>query len=165
MSESFDDFYRATARRVARYAFGLTGDQGEAQDVTQEAYIRAWRHWERVSSLEHAESWVRLVVTRLATDRWRRLRLRRRHELMERPPDPVAPPSEDALVLIAALRQLPVTQRRALCLHYLLDLPVAEVAQETGVPVGTVKAWLSRGRTALAAQLGAAPVKEGNGVY
>jgi RNA polymerase sigma-70 factor, ECF subfamily len=46
---------------------------------------------------------------------------------------------------LAALRRLPVTYRQALALHYLFDMPVVEIAHETGVPVGTVKSWLSRG--------------------
>jgi RNA polymerase sigma-70 factor (ECF subfamily) len=54
------------------------------------------------------------------------------------------------VALIAALAKLPADQRVAIVLHHLTDLPVAEVARETGVPVGTVKARLSRGRRALA---------------
>ena len=57
------------------------------------------------------------------------------------------------MALVAALKQLPEAQRRALVLHHLADLPVHEVARETGVPEGTVKARLSRGRAALAALL------------
>ena len=53
------------------------------------------------------------------------------------------------MALVAALRQLPEAQRRALVLHHLCDLPVQEVAAEVGAPVGTVKARLSRGRSAL----------------
>jgi RNA polymerase sigma-70 factor (ECF subfamily) len=49
---------------------------------------------------------------------------------------------------------LPTALRRALTLHYLLDRSVAEIAVETGASAGTVKSWLSRGRTALAAALG-----------
>ena len=164
----FDDFYRATARRVVGYVYALTGDQGEAQDVTQEAYIRAWRHWSRIGDFEHAESWVRLVAARLATDRWRRLRRRQSIEAAERPPEPVAPPSEDTVLLARALKTLPVHQRQAVCLHYLLDLPVGDIARELDVPAGTVKSWLSRGRAALAEYLGRSPYptlrKEGNGV-
>ena len=52
------------------------------------------------------------------------------------------------------LRRLPEEQRRAIVLHHVADLPVAQVAAETGAPVGTVKARLSRGRTALAELLG-----------
>ena len=48
---------------------------------------------------------------------------------------------------------LPADQRRAIVLHHLADLPVAEVAVEVGAPVGTVKARLSRGRAALAVLL------------
>jgi RNA polymerase sigma-70 factor (ECF subfamily) len=56
----------------------------------------------------------------------------------------------DRLDLLAALRQLPAAQREVIGLHHLADLPVAEVAETLGIPVGTVKARLSRGRAALA---------------
>jgi RNA polymerase sigma-70 factor (ECF subfamily) len=52
-----------------------------------------------------------------------------------------------------ALRQIPEDQRRAIVLHHLCDLPVDEVARETGVAAGTVKARLSRGRKTLAVLL------------
>jgi RNA polymerase sigma-70 factor (ECF subfamily) len=57
-------------------------------------------------------------------------------------------------MLVGALRALPMAQRRALVLHYLLDRPVADIAAETGASVGTVKSWLSRGRANMAAALG-----------
>jgi RNA polymerase sigma-70 factor (ECF subfamily) len=53
-----------------------------------------------------------------------------------------------------ALAALPVRQRQALLLHYVVGLPVAEVAQEMGAPEGTVKSWLFRGRQALQLSLG-----------
>ena len=59
----------------------------------------------------------------------------------------------DRLALLAALRTLPTGQREAIALHHLADLPVHEVATTLGVPVGTVKAWLSRGRARLAVLL------------
>ena len=58
-------------------------------------------------------------------------------------------PTRTTSPCIAALDRLPADQRRALVLHHLCDLRVAEVADEVGAPVGTVKARLSRGRTAL----------------
>jgi RNA polymerase sigma-70 factor, ECF subfamily len=57
------------------------------------------------------------------------------------------------VLITTALRSLPVAHRQALALHYLLDLPVAEVAAEAGVPVNTVKSWLARGRAELGAAL------------
>ena len=151
----FEVFYRDTSRRLMRYAYGLTGDPGEAQDLVQEAYARAWQRWRSLRGYEDPEAWLRLIVNRLSADRWRRLGVRRRRAAAERPPPPVGPPSEDLVVLVRAMRALPADQRQALALHYLLDRSVAEIAVETGVPRGTVKSWLSRGRAALATALGA----------
>lgn len=153
-AHSFDDFYRTTAVRTLRYAVALVGDQAEAQDAVQEAYARAWRRWESVSAHPAPEAWVRLTVSRLATDRWRRI-LGLRTALARSGPEPAAhaPPSEDTVLLVAALRRLPVRQRRALALHYLYDQSVEQIAAETGAAVGTVKSWLSRGRDRLAALL------------
>ena len=152
-SDRFDEFYRTTAGRLLRYAYAVTGDMAEAQDLVQEAYTRAWQRWRAVAEHPSPEGWVRLVVTRLANDRWRRLGRRRAALLRAGPREHIRPPSEDAVLLSAALRGLPVAHRQALALHYLLDLPVAEIAAEAGVPVNTVKSWLSRGRAGLLAAL------------
>jgi hypothetical protein len=69
-------------------------------------------------------------------------------------PGPVAPPiSVDRVTLAEALRTLPRSYRQVLVLHHLLELPVEQVARELGIPTGTVKGRLSRGRRALAARL------------
>ncbi|SNT64084.1 RNA polymerase sigma-70 factor, ECF subfamily [Asanoa hainanensis] len=150
---SFDEFYRATAARTLRYAVVVVGDHGEAQDAVQEAYARAWRRWETVADHPAPEAWVRLVISRLATDRWRRIgglagALRR-----SGPPPTAPPPSENTVVLVAALRGLPANHRRALALHYLCDLSVEQISAETGAGASTVKSWLARGRERLAAVL------------
>lgn len=152
-ADGFDEFYRDTSTRLLRYGYALTGDLNEAQDVVQEAYTRAWRHWRTVSRHPVPEGWLRLVVARLAADRWRRLSGWRAAVRRAGPPEPVAAPSEDAVVLTAALRRLPANLRQALALHYLFDLPVAAIAEETGAPIGTVTSWLHRGRIELAAVL------------
>ncbi|MEU5912456.1 SigE family RNA polymerase sigma factor [Micromonospora sp. NPDC047527] len=152
-AQSFDEFYRSTARRMMRYGYAVAGDHTEAQDLVQEAFTRAWRQWGRLSEHPAPEAWLRLVVSRLANDRWRRLH-RWRVVLSRSGPPPTAPaPSENGVLLVHALRQLPATHRQALALHYLFDMPVEEIARETDVPVGTVKSWLSRGRARLAALL------------
>lgn len=156
---SFDEFYRATSARLLRFGYAVTGDVTEAQDLVQEAYVRAWQHWRTLIAHPNPEGWLRLVLARQAGDRWRRIR--RRSALLRRtgPPAPVPPPNEDTVVLVTALRRLPVAHRQALALHYLLDMPVAQIAEETGVPVGTVKSWLSRGRAELAEALSGSPLK------
>jgi RNA polymerase sigma-70 factor (sigma-E family) len=148
-SQTFDEFYGATSHRTLQFAYAMCGDHGVAQDLTQEAYIRAWQRWARLMHYDSPESWLRLVVTRLVTDRWRWLGVRRR-AAVHTGQSTVPPPSEDAVVINAALRTLPVRQRQAIVMHYLMDMPVADIAEETGVAVGTVKSWLSRGRAGLA---------------
>jgi RNA polymerase sigma-70 factor (ECF subfamily) len=150
-SDEFDEFYRATAQRLVRYAYGLTADVTEAQDIAQEAYARAWQRWSRVRAYDAPEAWLRTVVTRLATDRWRRITLRRTKPQPEPGPEP--PPGDDRVFVASLLAGLPVDQRRAMALHYLADLSIEQVAAEMGAKANTVKSWLSRGRTALAARL------------
>lgn len=153
----FDAFYAATSRRLLQYAFAMSGDLTTAQDLVQEAYVRAWQRWSQVSRYDSTEHWLRRVVARLATDRWRHLGVRRRFLAAARPAEPVPPPADDTVLLVRALRQLPRQQRDAIALHYLLDMPIVDVAAECGVPVGTVKSWLSRGRVRLAELLNPDP--------
>ncbi|HEX6872908.1 MAG TPA: SigE family RNA polymerase sigma factor [Micromonosporaceae bacterium] len=149
----FDDFYRATVAGVLRFAYAVTGDRHEAQDIVQEAFGRAWRRWRTVREHPAPDAWVRVVVANLANDRWRRVRGLRVALARSGMAGPVAPPSEDTVLLVNALRQLPAKQRQAMALHYLFDFTVDDIARETGAASGTVKSWLSRGRTQLAKHL------------
>lgn len=151
--DGFDGFYRGSRQRLLGYVYLLTGDLAEAQDAVQEAYVRAWQRWSTISGYGDPESWVRVVAARIAVSRWRSLRSRARAYLRHGPAQDVPPISTDTVAIVEALRRLPEEQRVAIALYYLLGMPVAEVARETGAPVGTVKARLSRGRTALAGLL------------
>ncbi|GAA3232752.1 SigE family RNA polymerase sigma factor [Dactylosporangium siamense] len=148
----FDEFYAACFRPLTVQLFAFTGDMAAAQDVVQEAFCRALSRWKRVAEMDDPASWVRRVAWNLATSRWRRARtamaFARRHV-----EEHVAAPSPDRVALARALSTLPEQQRRAVILHYLADLPITEIARQEGVAEGTVKSWLHRGRTALAAQL------------
>jgi RNA polymerase sigma-70 factor, ECF subfamily len=152
-TDSFDELYRGTSARTLRYGYAVIGDLSEAQDLVQEAYARAWRQWQTLAAHPDPEAWLRLVIVRLANDRWRRLARGRLLGWRASTPDRVPAPSEDSVVVLAALRRLPMAQRQALALHYLYDVPIADIAEETGAAIGTVKSWLSRGRTRLATVL------------
>jgi RNA polymerase sigma-70 factor (ECF subfamily) len=149
----FDAFYTATAPGMVRALLLLTGALVEAEDVAQEAYERAWLHWSTVSECSSPEAWVRTVARRLAVSRWRRVRnasiawVRRGSATVDSEIDP------QYLALLAALRQLPQKQREAIVLHHLVDLPVEQVAAETGSSVSAVKKQLTRGRSALSVLL------------
>jgi len=158
------EVYAVAYPRLVGQLVGVTGDPAEAEDVVMEAFARAAPRRSSFHGADNPEAWLRTVAVNVARSRWRRM-LRWAHLL----PELVTPASyadlpDDRLALMAALRRLPVTQREAIALHHLADLPVAEVAATLGVPEGTVKARLSRGRAALAELLVApshvAPSKE-----
>ncbi|SFD55735.1 SigE family RNA polymerase sigma factor [Streptomyces aidingensis] len=150
-TEAFDAFYAASVGRLIGQLYAMTGDLAEAQDVVQEAFVRAWERWGRLDLDDGApEAWVRTVAWRLAVSRWRRMRTALAFVRRQGRPATVPPPDPHHVLLVQALRQIPEAQRRAVVLHHLCDLTVEQVAAETDCPVGTVKARLSRGRTALA---------------
>jgi len=153
-AEEFDDFYAASFHRLVHQVHAMIGDRDEAQECVQEAFVRAWSHRRQLEQAQAPEAWVRTTAHRLAVSRWRRtVRGRRAADRALQPVSAGRGPTEDHVLVIEALRQLPEAQRRALVLHHLCDLPVHAVAAETGAPEGTVKARLSRGRAALAAVL------------
>ncbi|GAB3780688.1 RNA polymerase sigma factor [Nocardioides ungokensis] len=150
----FDDFYNASFARITGQVYAMIGSRDEAEECVQEAFVRAWAHRRKLDHAEYPEAWVRTTAYRLAVSRWRRTtRGRRPADRALGAATETAAPSETHVALVAALKQLPQAQRQALVLHHLADLPVQQVAREVGVPEGTIKARLSRGRAALAALL------------
>ncbi|MGC4797557.1 SigE family RNA polymerase sigma factor [Micromonospora saelicesensis] len=152
--DGFEEFYRASRHRVVTVLYALGGDIHEAQDAAQEAYVRAWQRWRRISEYDDPEAWVHVVGHRLLQNRWRKIRNGITAHRRNSPVTAVGPPSENTVALVAALRQLPRDQREAIVLYHLADLSVADIATRTAAPVGTVKARLARGRRALAPLLG-----------
>ncbi|WP_341717718.1 SigE family RNA polymerase sigma factor [Micromonospora sp. FIMYZ51] len=148
----FDGLYHTHFRSLTLQLAAYCGDLSQAQDLVQEAFCRAFARWSRVSRYDDPVRWVRRVAWNLATSRWRRMRTAQSWLRRQRP-EHVAGPGPDRVALTAALAQLPAAQRRAVVLHYLADLSVTQIAEQEGVPAGTVKSWLHRGRVALAAQL------------
>ena len=144
------EVYAVAYPRLVGQLVGVTGDPAEAEDVVMEAFARAAARPQVFADVDNPEAWLRTVAVNLARSRWRRM-LRWSHLIpaLARS-EAYADLPEEHLALMAALRQLPAAQREAIALHHLADLPVAEVAHTLGVPEGTVKARLSRGRAALA---------------
>lgn len=156
--EAFSALYTASYRRVLSHAYALTGDLTDAHDVCQEAYAKLWPRWSKVRYYDDPVAWLLRVAHNIAMSRWRRAKvatkgLLRLTQEAARAPE-VAEPSAESESLVAAMRQLPEGQRRALALHYLADRPIASIAAIEGVAEGTIKARLSRGRVALAEILG-----------
>lgn len=147
----FDAFYAASSPRLVNQLFAMTGNLSEAEDALQEAYIRAWQRWPRISRYENPEGWVRSVAFKLAVNSWWKTKNRlTAHRRAAGRDEEVPGLNPDLPALVKALRLIPEKQRRALVLHYVADMTVEQIAAETGAAPSTVKAQLSRGRAALA---------------
>jgi RNA polymerase sigma-70 factor, ECF subfamily len=147
--EEFIGFYSATFKRLVGQLYAMTGDHAEAQDAVQEAFVRAWAKRGRIDADGAPERWVRVTAWRIAASRWRRARAGSLLMGLAAPTEAVAGPTPDGVAFVEALRKLPPEQRRTLVLFHLCDLTIDQISAETGVPAGTVKARLARGRAAL----------------
>lgn len=153
----FRTFYAEHLRDVTGLAYTLTGSWPAAEDVAQEAFVRAYRDWARIATYERPDSWVRTVAANLATSRGRRVaaearalvRLRSRRTAIA--PDPLP---EDADAFWSCVRRLPRRQGQAVALRYYSDLSVSQIAAAMGCAEGTVKAHLHAAREHLAGVLG-----------
>jgi RNA polymerase sigma-70 factor (ECF subfamily) len=151
-AEEFAELYESSRDRLAGQLYALTGDEHGAVDLVEEAFVRTWAKWDRIAGYDDPEAFVRRVAFNLAKNQWRRVK---RTLLRSSPPDRaqvVADPSEHQ-DLVAALMTLSTKEREAIVLHYLAGRPVEVIAAEMRVPSGTVKSWLSRGRSHLAERL------------
>lgn len=148
----FDEFYRARFQGLTLQLYAYIGDLAEAQDLVQEAFCRAFVRWKKIGAYDDPTSWVRRVAWNLANSRFRGRRTARAF-LQGQRQVVMAGPGPDRVALVRALATLPPRHRRAVVLHHMAQLSVAEIAVQEGVAEGTVKSWLSRGRAALADQL------------
>lgn len=151
---TLDDLYTASYRKLVAQLYAVTGNRQEAEDVVQEAFMRAMSRWDQVKTYDSPEAWLRTVALNLARSRFRRTvrgaAALVRHGVPHAEPDL----SPDHVALMTAMKTLPEAQREALVLHHFVGMSVDEVATTLGKPSGTIKARLSRGRTALAGVLG-----------
>jgi RNA polymerase sigma-70 factor, ECF subfamily len=145
---SLRDVFDASYRRLVVQLYGVTVDVDEAEEVVQEAFVRAAASGRRFLRVDDPEAWLRTTALHVHRSRWRRARSGEcaRHRMFS-PHDPTA--LEEHVDVISALHALPEEEREVVALHYLADLPVDRVADELGVPPGTVRSRLAHGRAAL----------------
>jgi RNA polymerase sigma-70 factor (ECF subfamily) len=161
----FGDFYAANYGRTVALVTSLLGDRHEAEDVAQEAFARALLRWSRLRRYELPEAWLRRVALRLAIDARRRARRRSglaRLAAARLPHGQAGLDTAAGTELGAAILALPLRQREVVVLHYLVDLPVAQVARDLRLPVSTVKTRLASGRRGLQRELSRQPVVAGD---
>ena len=144
--------------RLLALALRLLRDRAEAEDVAQEALLRAWRQAGRWEPRAQFDTWLHTVVLNLCRDRLRRARA----TTDERAPEPVDPSLNPEAALAEAERgasveqaiaALPERQREALLLVHYQGLSGADAAAALGVSVEALESLLARGRRALRARL------------
>ena len=135
-------------------------DRGAAEEAAQEAALRLWRFRDGLESAASAEAWVvRVSANEASRVRERRVRLGAREQLDDGDRGVAAsePETTDAIhlrvAIMAELHRLSLQDRKILALHYFGDVPLPIIAQRMGMPLGTVKARLSRARRRLANDL------------
>ncbi len=153
LDDEYAWFFRAEFPSVVRTACLILQDQGRAEEVAQDAFMRLYLHWKKVSRYERPDAWVRRVAIRLAT---RVARRDRRRPLLESGArtvgtDDVSGADPD---LTRAVAELPMRQRVAVVLFYLEDRPLPEVAHVLDCSTGAAKTLLHRARVSLARRLG-----------
>lgn len=161
----FSAYVAARRPQLFRTACLLCGDPHRAEDIVQDALVRLYGAWDRVSSVESVDAYVRrIIVNAHYSDRrrpWRRESVR---EVAEVPLEPGFP-VEEADAIREALRQLPPGQRRVIVLRHIWGLSVQETAGELGIRPGTVKSQsfdaLAALRRALSSDLEATPAATG----
>lgn len=148
---AFSQLVESRMDRAFRTACAVLGNDADARDATQEAFVSAWVNLPRLREVAKFDAWLNRVLINRCRDL-----LRRRQRVREIPLDQVDLPAasqigatEGAVTLEAAFDRLSLAHRQLLVLHHLHREPVAEIARQMGVPVGTAKWRLSAARQAL----------------
>jgi len=158
VEEAYDEevtaLYRKYARKVLAFLSGMGCDRGLAEEIADDAFLAARRRWTYVRTFDHPEGYVFVIARRERSRRQKEHDHRARElypdlqETRETGYDPAQQVTEHATIQ-QALRQLPPSQRAAVCLRHIADLSEALTAEIMGVSPGAVKRYVSDGRHAL----------------
>jgi RNA polymerase sigma-70 factor (ECF subfamily) len=152
-------------RRVLNLAYRFSGNYDDAQDLTQEVFIKLFKALDTYDRRSNFHSWMMSVCRNLCIDHYRRRRREEERVTREVDPDslvsdaPIARPEtelerQDQVALVrAALVRLGPTVRTAVILRDIHELSYQEIAQRLNLPEGTVKSRINRGRLELGRHL------------
>ena len=157
--DAFAELARARIGRLYAIAVLILRDPGRAEDATQEALVAAWRDLSGLRDPDRFDAWLRRLLVRAC---YRESRRARSHPTIDVHVPSIEPAVADGSVAMAdrdeierGFRRLDPDQRAILVLHYYVGLPVPEVADALGIPVGTAKSRLHRATRALRSALDA----------
>ncbi|MCW0215971.1 MAG: sigma-70 family RNA polymerase sigma factor [Pseudonocardia sp.] len=138
----FGAHFEAHYPRLVAQLFAITLDSGEAHELVQDAYSRAWRRWSDIGRGPDPAGWVRRVAVRSSMRSWRRLLSRAGLRSTRIPDSETVDPRTRAV--LHALARLGAPERRSIVLRHMAGMPTAEIAALEGVSAGAVQARLAR---------------------
>src|SRR5215831_13622664 len=162
---AWEQVVRQNWRKVFNVAYKFVGKHDEAEDLTQDIFLKIFRALNTFDRRANFQTWIISISRNLCIDHYRSVRKERQTiardvdstdlqpATAERGPYQVAEHQDLRAQLRVALEALPVTLRTAVVLRDLQELSYQEIADRLGLPEGTVKSRINRGRIELAHQL------------
>jgi RNA polymerase sigma-70 factor (ECF subfamily) len=174
LDATFEQFYREHVSGVYQYTLAVLGNSSDAEDVTQQTFLNAYRAFQRGERPKKAHNWLIKIAHNVCRMRWRQSSRRLQEVPLESAGEPAAPDNDRPLLdeVLGALAKLPFNQRAAIVMREVEDRSYVEIAEVLGVTVPAVEALLFRARgnlrasrSALAGTLGIAPIPASLGSF
>ena len=152
--DAFERLYRANTGRVFALCIRMVGDRSNAEELTQDVFVRAWGKLDQFRGDSSFPTWLhRLAVNVVLNARKQQGRHRARHEEMDGESESLSQPGLPVpgmrLDLEAAIATLPAGARKVFVLHDVEGYTHEEIAEQTGVTTGATKSQLHRARMLL----------------
>ncbi|ARA92055.1 RNA polymerase subunit sigma-24 [Rhodothermaceae bacterium RA] len=163
--EAFNILVDRYSERLTHYLYGFLGDMKRCEDLLQETFLRVYRNRHSYQRIAKFSTWLYTIAGNLARSEYRKRKRRRMYSIqsvnrddeeyeMEIPdesfsPDRYAESTIQDQYIQNALKQIPESFREVVILRDVQQLAYEEIAQITGLPMGTVKSRINRGRTKL----------------
>lgn len=151
-AERFEDFFHREFSKMVAVSYAISGSRWAAEELAQEAFLRAYRSWDSVSHYDKPGAWLRRVTINLATSYMRRRisELKAVERFAMRRVEPLDPHPDEEIEFWQEVKKLPRRQRQAVALHYVDGLSTGEIAEVMEVAESSVRTHLQRGRETLA---------------
>jgi RNA polymerase sigma-70 factor, ECF subfamily len=148
-SALFEQFFEVERVRLYKSSFALTGSRQEAEDISQEAFLRVWERWDRVSAMDDPTGYLYRIAMNVFLDRRRRVLLGMRRAIGLSPSPDGYEAVEARSLAATVLGSLTPRQRAAVVLTDGLGYRSEEAGALLGIQGATVRSLLSKARSAL----------------
>jgi RNA polymerase sigma-70 factor (ECF subfamily) len=150
----FDAFFEANRHRLFAALCLATGDRHEAEEITQDAFVRLFERWSTVSRMDDPNSYLFVTGMNLFRRRLRRSKLAALIPAQRSGADSAFDTIDDRDVLVRALRALPPRQRAAIVMTTILDIPTDEAARVLRIKGSTVRTLATQARSQMRLTIG-----------